>query len=388
MKHTRPLTSAAALLSLIAASLLGPTVANATPDARSGDTHVVAAGGSVGTPEVLATGLQGASGGTIGPDGALYVVEGITGEITRVDRRTGTMSTYATGLPERVIEGLGGAIDVAFRGDTAYVLVTVVGPDVGGTAIDGIYRMDDADSFTVIADIGQHAVDNPPTFDFEIEVERGVQYALETVRGGFLVTDGHLNRVLYVGTDGGIREIVDFPNVVPTGIEASRGRIHIALAGPVPHSPEDGRIVALSRRDGEPRDVASGYSLLVDVERNRCALYALSQGDSPGAVPAGSPALPDSGELLRVERDGTLSVVANGLDLPTSVDFVRDTAYVVTLAGEVLRIRNVSHGDRSHHDTSAGNASHDEALDEGQDSAQVQGYGYGHRRGCGGGHHH
>ncbi|WP_159085075.1 ScyD/ScyE family protein [Planctomonas deserti] len=338
------------------------------------------------TPEVIASGLQGTSGGTIGPDGALYVAEGITGEITRVDRRTGATSTYATGLPERVIEGLGGAIDVAFRGDTAYVLVTVVGPDVGGNAIDGIYRMDDADSFTVIADIGQHAVDNPPTFDFDIEVERGVQYALETVRGGFLVTDGHLNRVLYVGTGGEIREVIDFPNVVPTGIEVFRGRIHIALAGPVPHTPEDGRIVALSRRDGQARDIASGYSLLVDVERNRCGLYALSQGDSPGAVPAGSPALPDSGELLRVEHDGTLSVVAEGLDLPTSVDFVRDTAYVVTLTGEVLRIRNVSHGDRSHHEASDHKASDDVALDEEPDPAQLQGYG--HRHGCGGGHHH
>jgi hypothetical protein len=32
----------------------------------------------------------------------------------------------------------------------------------------------------------------------------------------------------------------------------------------------------------------------------------------------------------------------DGLNLPTSVEFIRDTAYVVTLAGEVLKIDNVS----------------------------------------------
>jgi hypothetical protein len=29
-----------------------------------------------------------------------------------------------------------------------------------------------------------------------------------------------------------------------------------------------------------------------------------------------------------------------GLDRPTSVEFVRDTAYVVTLTGKVIRIEN------------------------------------------------
>ena len=45
-------------------------------------------------------------------------------------------------------------MDVAFIGKTAYALVTLVGPDVGGSDVVGIYRVDGPDSFTVIADIG------------------------------------------------------------------------------------------------------------------------------------------------------------------------------------------------------------------------------------------
>ena len=41
------------------------------------------------------------TGSTIGPDGALYVTDGSAGSVLRVDRRTGRVSTYATGLPTK-----------------------------------------------------------------------------------------------------------------------------------------------------------------------------------------------------------------------------------------------------------------------------------------------
>ena len=76
----------------------------------------------------------------------------------------------------------------------------------------------------------------------------------------------------------------------------------------------------------------------VDVERGGHTLYALSQGTYSGA-PEGSPALPDTGSLQRVNRNGSLSPVATGLDRPTSLEVIGRNAYVVTLDGEVWRIR-------------------------------------------------
>ena len=49
------------------------------------------------------TGLQGGSGSTVGPDGALYVPEPASGEISRVDPETGAVTTFASCLPTQVI---------------------------------------------------------------------------------------------------------------------------------------------------------------------------------------------------------------------------------------------------------------------------------------------
>lgn len=288
---------------------------------------------------LLVSGLEGGSGSTVGPGGALYVTEGFAGRVSRVDPTTGAVTTYASGLPESIV-GIGGAMDIAFMGSTAYVLVTLVGPDVGGSDVVGIYRVDDHDSFTVIADIGAFSLDHPPSTDFFVPT--GVQYALETFRGGFLVTDGHLNRVLSVTLDGEVTELVAFGNIVPTGLEVRGNTVYMAEAGPVPHLPVTGKVVSFSPNSPTAIEVAAGGRLLVDVEFGRGAsLYALSQGVFLGG-PDGSPASPDTGALLRVNDDGTFAVLVDQLNQPTSVEFIQNAAYIVTLGGEIWKIDNVS----------------------------------------------
>ena len=290
----------------------------------------------------LVTGLQGSIGSTVGPDGALYVTESAVGRITRVDPRTGATTTFASGLPRTIpAVGLGGAMDVAFLGRTAYVLVSMVGPDLGGQDVVGIYRVDGPTRVTVVADIGQFALDNPPEPEFFIP--SGVQFAMEPYRGGFLVTDGHHNRVYRVTLDGTVRELIAFGDIVPTGL-AVRGRtIYMAEAGPVPHLPENGKVVKFGPGSTSATQVASGAPLVVDVEFGRGQrLYALSQGHFTPGNPEGSPADPNSGALVRVNRDGTMTRVVANLDRPASLEFIRNTAYVVTLGGDVLKIKNVS----------------------------------------------
>ena len=293
---------------------------------------------------LLVSGLEGATGSAIGPDGALYVTEGAAGRISRVDPQTGDITTFASGLPKTIPGiGIGGAIDVAFIGQTAYVLVTLVSPDVGGSDVDGIYRVDGPDSFTVVADIGAFNLANPPTLPFPFFVPTGVQYALQTNRGGFLVTDGHLNRVLRVTRDGEVSVFIAFGDVIPTGLAVWGNTVYMAEAGPVPHLPENGKVVALRPKSPTASEVASGAPLLVDVEFGRGRLlYALSQGPGVVGAPPGSPAQPNSGALVKVNADGTLSVVVDGLNLPTSLEFIGNTAYIVTLTGEIWRVDDVS----------------------------------------------
>jgi hypothetical protein len=231
-------------------------------------------------------------------------------------------------------------MDIAFIGHTAYVLVTLVGSDVGGSDVVGIYRVDGPTSFTVIADIGAFSLAHPPIPRFFVPT--GVQYAMETYRDGFLVTDGHHNRVLRVTLDGGITEIMTFGNIVPTGIAVSGNTVYIAEAGPVPHNPQDGKVVAFGPRSATATDIGSGASVLVDVEFGLGRkLYALSQGSYSGDV-EGSAAAPNSGALVEVNGNGTFTVIVDGLDRPTSLEFIGNTAYVVTLTGDIWRISGVS----------------------------------------------
>ena len=70
------------------------------------------------------------------------------------------------------------------------------------------------------------------------------------------------------------------------------------------------------------------------VRRSRAEGAARSLG--PG------PALPNTGALVAVNGDGTFTAVVEELNLPTSVEFIGNSAYVVTLAGEIWRIDDVA----------------------------------------------
>ncbi|MBC2838612.1 ScyD/ScyE family protein [Robiginitalea sp. SC105] len=304
-----------------------------------------------GTPELFASGLQGTAGSTVGPGGALYVTENNVSDggdpysrISRIDPKTGNVTTYASGLPPTII-GIGGAWDIAFLGGTAYVLVTIVDDPLFPTGlVNGIYRVDGPESFTVIADIGQFNLDNQPT-GFDIILQTGVLYSIQAYRGGFLVTDGHLNRMLHVTLDGEISILKSFDNIVPTGLDVSGNTIYMAHAGMAPHLPEDGRILAFGPDGASVSTVATGAPLLVDVEMGLGrTLFGLAQGIWEGdpETDDGTPATADSGSLMRANADGTFSTVVTPINLPTSLEIIDNTAYIVNLAGEVWKVENIS----------------------------------------------
>lgn len=300
------------------------------------------------------------SGSTIGPDGALYVTDSTKGRIRRIDLRRGSVTTYADGLP-RQIEGVvgGGVVDVAFLGRTAYVLVSGVNEfftELTGSsnppAADGIYRLDQVGRgmtrATLVADIytwsaaDANRPQNPSYF-----IPGGFTYAMEPYGRGFLVTDAHHNRVLRVGLDGAVSVFHGFAqNVVPTGLERLGDVVLVGQAGPVPHTPQAGRVVAVRRSSDRVVPVASGAPLLVDVEigqRNR--LYGLAQGDWPYEGQEGKegfPAAPNTGYLMLADSDGQFRKVVSGLDRPTTFELIGNTAYVVTITGKVLRISGLS----------------------------------------------
>ncbi len=286
----------------------------------------------------LVTGLQGAQGSTIGPDGHLYVTEGAVGRISRVNPKNGVVTTFANGLPPSLI-GVGGAVDIAFIDQTAYVLVALNGSDVGGTTPVGVYRVDNPHTFTLIADLGAFSQAKPPRTPFDLS--QGVQFSMDTYLGGLLVTDGHHNRVLRVTPQGKVWVFRSFDNIVPTGLAIDGSTAYLARAGAAPHAPEEGKILAFGSGWQSVGNVAAGAPLLVDVEfGGGRRLYALAQGTWDGAFP-GSPALPMTSSLMKLDGRGDLVEVVGGLNLPTSLEIIRDDAFVVTLTGEIWKFEGV-----------------------------------------------
>ena len=110
---------------------------------------------------------------------------------------------------------------------------------------------------------------------------------------------------------------------------------------PFPTCPRTARWWRSGRR--RPRSgTAAGGRLLVDVEFGPGhRLYALSQGVFPPGNPEGSPAEPDTGALVKANRDGTFTVLVDRLNQPTSLEFISKTAYVVTLSGEIWKINGI-----------------------------------------------
>jgi sugar lactone lactonase YvrE len=319
--------------------LTATVVAMVTPSAASASSPCQGP-----TATRLVTGLEGAMGSTIGPDGALYVTEGAAGRISRFDPQTGEVTTFASGLPPAIPAiGIGGAIDIAFIDNIAYVLVTLVNdPLFPSSDVDGIYRVDGPNSFTVVADIGAFDLANPPTIPFPYFIATGLQFKLETYRGGFLVSDSHLNRVLRVTLNGEISVLIDFGNIVPAGLEVRGNTVYMTEAGPDPHLPQDGKVVSFDPRSPTATEVASNVPFLLDVEFDGGGrLYTLSHGTvDPDIDP--SNAVPNTGALVKVNEDGTFTVIMDGLDRPTSLEFIGNTAYFVTLTGEIWKIDGVS----------------------------------------------
>ena len=96
---------------------------------------------------------------------------------------------------------------------------------------------------------------------------------------------------------------------------AIRSRLLVLLTHTCPRTAS-----SFGPRSTTATEVASGSPLLVDVEFGRGRrLYALSQGVGSGG-PAGSPALPNTGALVRFNRDGTFTELTDGLNQPTSLE--------------------------------------------------------------------
>ena len=273
--------------------------------------------------------------------------------VSKIDQ-DGNRSTAVDNLPSsQTGPALGnlvsGASDVAFIGDTLYVLLAGAGCSHGvPNTANGVIRVNSDGSWALIADLSafqkSHPVANPEPIDFEPD---GTEYSMVAVRGDLYVVEPNHGEVIRVSPDtGAIVRVVDVSategHIVPTSI-AYKGNFFFGNLGTFPITPGTSRIMKLTP-SGNLVTWATGLTTIqgLDID-DRDRMYVLESMTEPGFP---SPAQFGSGKVVRIDPQGNQTVIAEGLSFPGAMTLGPDGAlYVSNISfgappgvGQIVRI--------------------------------------------------
>jgi hypothetical protein len=339
---------------------------------------------------LVATGLNNPRGLHFGPDSQLYVAEGgvggttmntvgqcpqvpppvgpytsdgNSGSISRVNTSTGVVTRVAADLPSSQTSlALGGLVsgvaDVAFVKDRLYALISGAGCSHGlaGTN-NAIVRVNADGSTTQVVNLSAFLMSHPVAFpepsvppgDFEPD---GTWYGMSAKGGDLYALEPNHQEMDRIETaNGNVSRVVDFSKTFqapedwrgPTAITRDDGTFYVGTLTPFPIVPGAAQVFKVTP-GGHFELFAGGLTTVVGLAvDSRDRVYALEMSNIPG-----SPYFPTpfTGDVVRINSDGSHTTIAGGLNFPTAMTFGADgNLYVSNFgfgfppgAGEVVRV--------------------------------------------------